>query len=320
MASAHTTRDHEEIRRWAEERGGVPTIVKGTGGLLRIDFVEGEQSGGREPSLEELSWDEWFRIFDENGLAFLCSPEEDSKFFKIVSEETAESKGDGRRRQTGRRRTGRTQQRRTQARGNGHDRQEERSRRRATRAEASPAPPPAIEREVSNAKQRMSSAKSALPLLKDQHRLVERIFQMFNRMKTKEERWACFEVLADHLAAHTEIEERFFYPAAKLKQTEPLLQHSLEEHMETKQLIAAIMNMQDADAPEFSSKMKELEKAVQEHVQEEESRLMPAVQKLFTSEELGEIGANMQQLFLDLIDREPRQEVPAHVSEVPSLE
>jgi hypothetical protein len=84
MASATSTRDHEQIRAWAEERGGVPTVVKGTEGLLRIDFVEGPRSGGREKSLEQVDWDRWFELFDESDLAFLFSPEPDSKFFKLV--------------------------------------------------------------------------------------------------------------------------------------------------------------------------------------------------------------------------------------------
>jgi hypothetical protein len=84
MGSAIRTTDHDGIRRWAEDRGGIPTIVKGTEGLLRIDFVRGAASGGRAASLEEVSWDRWFEIFDENALTFLCSLEPDNKFFKLV--------------------------------------------------------------------------------------------------------------------------------------------------------------------------------------------------------------------------------------------
>ncbi|NUP05307.1 MAG: hypothetical protein HOW73_04510 [Polyangiaceae bacterium] len=89
MASAIQTQDHEEIRQWAEDRGGIPTIVKGTEGLLRIDFVSGEASGGREPSLEAVDWDRWFEIFDDNHLSFLHSADKESRFFKLVSEDGA---------------------------------------------------------------------------------------------------------------------------------------------------------------------------------------------------------------------------------------
>src|SRR5947209_9412676 len=72
MANSRTTTDHDEIRRWAEERGGVPSTVAATEqggepGILRIDFPG--YSG--EGTLEEISWDDFFRKFDENGLAFL---------------------------------------------------------------------------------------------------------------------------------------------------------------------------------------------------------------------------------------------------------
>ena len=102
MASATQTRDHDEIRRWAEERGGIPTIVDGTRGLLRIDFVKGTKSGGRNLRLDEVSWDDWFRIFDDNDLVFLHQPEGESKFFKLVSPETARENEQGTRGRRGR--------------------------------------------------------------------------------------------------------------------------------------------------------------------------------------------------------------------------
>jgi hypothetical protein len=90
MASkTHTTTDHDEIRRWVEDHGGKPATVRGTEnggpGVLRFDFPGG--SGSDE--LEAISWDDWFRKFDDNGLALLYQEEkasgEDSTFFKLVS-------------------------------------------------------------------------------------------------------------------------------------------------------------------------------------------------------------------------------------------
>ena len=65
------TTDHDEIRKWAEARGGKPATVKRTGGneevgVLRIDFPG--YSG--KDSLEEITWDESFAKFDEKNLAF----------------------------------------------------------------------------------------------------------------------------------------------------------------------------------------------------------------------------------------------------------
>jgi hypothetical protein len=98
MASeSKTTTDHKTIQKWAVARGGKPTSVKGTerdgeAGLLRIDFP-GYSGGDR---LEEISWDEFFKKFDEKNLAFLyqehTSSGEESRFFKLISRDSAEHK------------------------------------------------------------------------------------------------------------------------------------------------------------------------------------------------------------------------------------
>jgi hypothetical protein len=83
---AEATTDHDEIRRWVEERGGRPARVQGTGeddaGILRIDF------GEQDENLEPISWEEWFETFDRSGLAFLYDDEPNSRFNKLVARET----------------------------------------------------------------------------------------------------------------------------------------------------------------------------------------------------------------------------------------
>jgi hypothetical protein len=85
MSAPHTTTSHKKIRTWIEARDGHPARVKtsGDGGILRIDFGEPEED------LEEIEWDEFFKIFDQNHLAFLYQDEtqdgETSRFSKFVS-------------------------------------------------------------------------------------------------------------------------------------------------------------------------------------------------------------------------------------------
>jgi hypothetical protein len=97
MSSAHPLTDHDEIRRWAEERNAKPSCVKGTGGkddtgMIRLDFPG--YSGG--DSLQEISWEEWFQKFDENDLALLVQDKtaqgQKSNFNKLVSRATAEQR------------------------------------------------------------------------------------------------------------------------------------------------------------------------------------------------------------------------------------
>jgi len=92
----HVTTDHDEIRQWAEERGGKPACVRNTGGkgdigMVRLDFPGFSGKG----SLEPIDWDTWFRKFDDEKLALLyqekTSRGEKSNFNKLVSRETASS-------------------------------------------------------------------------------------------------------------------------------------------------------------------------------------------------------------------------------------
>ncbi|MFF2485614.1 hypothetical protein ACFVSU_04395 [Microbacterium sp. NPDC058062] len=66
------TTDHDVIRQWAEDRHATPATVEGTAqegnvGELRFDF----DFGNDLEDLKEVSWDDWFRAFDERGLEFV---------------------------------------------------------------------------------------------------------------------------------------------------------------------------------------------------------------------------------------------------------
>ena len=86
MSEARKITDHTEIRQWAEKRGGVPSIVKGTEseegeGVLRFDF------GKREPNLKPVDWDGFFEVFEDRDLALLAqdsAEDGESRFFKFV--------------------------------------------------------------------------------------------------------------------------------------------------------------------------------------------------------------------------------------------
>ncbi len=95
-SKAKTTRDHDEIKAWAEARGGKPAHVADTGsagdiGILRLEFPGATASN--DASLEEITWEQFFEKFDERGLSLLYQEEtasgDRSNFNKLLSETTA---------------------------------------------------------------------------------------------------------------------------------------------------------------------------------------------------------------------------------------
>jgi len=89
------TTDHDEIRRWAEDHGGTPARVRGTGdkddpGILRIDFP----GGAGEGELEQIDWDEWFEKFEQQKLAAVLQERkadgEPSTFIKLVKRDSVD--------------------------------------------------------------------------------------------------------------------------------------------------------------------------------------------------------------------------------------
>lgn len=91
MTLSRTTRDHEEIRRWAEARGAVPAEVKGTerdgeAGIIRFEFPNAPNRN--DSKLEEISWEDFFEKFDQNNLEMVFQEKtadgQQSNFNKLV--------------------------------------------------------------------------------------------------------------------------------------------------------------------------------------------------------------------------------------------
>jgi hypothetical protein len=89
MSEGQTTTDHNVIRKWVEQRGGVPTSVRGTekrgddAGVLRIDFEPADKE------LKRIDWSEFFDKFEREKLAFLYQDKTKegkvSRFHKFVA-------------------------------------------------------------------------------------------------------------------------------------------------------------------------------------------------------------------------------------------
>jgi hypothetical protein len=73
--------DHAQIQHWAQARHGAPACVEGATdacepAMLRFDFSDPDEL------VEPISWDQWFRCFDDADLALMCA--NDSRFYKLA--------------------------------------------------------------------------------------------------------------------------------------------------------------------------------------------------------------------------------------------
>jgi hypothetical protein len=98
-STSKTTRDHDEIRQWAEARNAIPCEVAGTErgdepGILRFEFPGARNHN--DDKLREISWEDFFEKFDDSDLEFLyqetTADGKKSNFNKLIHPESENSK------------------------------------------------------------------------------------------------------------------------------------------------------------------------------------------------------------------------------------
>ncbi|OJH35666.1 hemerythrin domain-containing protein [Cystobacter ferrugineus] len=160
----------------------------------------------------------------------------------------------------------------------------------------------------------------AIELLTQQHREVEELFEKFEKAGEGKEELLMdlFVRIADNLAAHATIEEKLFYPSVYVGPTADKLQEAVEEHLAAKRVIADLLDMDPSDE-QFRAKVKVLQELVEHHVEEEEKELFKQVKKLLTKEELTVMGEQLEAMFSELIQSQPRMQVPREIGEAAPL-
>jgi hemerythrin superfamily protein len=119
------------------------------------------------------------------------------------------------------------------------------------------------------------------------------------------ERQRLFGQIKHELSVHAQVEEEHVYPV--FQQAEPTSDaaaEALEEHRKLKTLVTALES--GADDTTWVSKMLELKKAVEHHVQEEEQDLFVKGRKVLTPAEAEELGR-----LVEAAKKEVKGEAPA---------
>ena len=134
-------------------------------------------------------------------------------------------------------------------------------------------------------------------MLKDDHKVVEKLFKRFEQAgeKAYTEKRAVVDRIIEELSKHAAVEEQLFYPVtrATVPAVEDVALESLEEHHIVKWLLSELDGM-DPQAERFVPKVTVLIENVRHHVEEEEGDYFPKVREELGRKALGELGDAME--------------------------
>lgn len=143
---------------------------------------------------------------------------------------------------------------------------------------------------------------SAIELLKQQHREVEDLFQRI-KASHADARISLLGRVAESLTIHSALEEQYFYPFARRRGVDGLIDESLKDHAEVRQLVSEILQVKQTD-PRLEGLCGRLERMVGEHVRQEERLLMPRVEAVSGRDELVALREDMGRAIDAWRDRE----------------
>ena len=138
----------------------------------------------------------------------------------------------------------------------------------------------------------------AIKLLVEDHKAVENLFLDYEETEDANTKATLAAAICKDLTVHTMVEEELFYPAAREVGAtmdeaviDDLLDEAEHEHAMAKDLIAKIKTM--STGSELDAAMQKLKRAIEHHVEEEETELFPKLKK--SGMETAVLGARMME-------------------------
>jgi hemerythrin superfamily protein len=131
-------------------------------------------------------------------------------------------------------------------------------------------------------------ASDAVTLIMNDHRMLEKLFEQVQ--SGSGDRKTLVDEIAARLTAHARAEEQKVYPA--LTKADPgesdEVEHAYHEHDEAEELLEKVVK--NVDSPQFDRIFAEFVKAVEHHVEEEESEVLPALREAVDKASLDKLG------------------------------
>jgi len=150
--------------------------------------------------------------------------------------------------------------------------------------------------------------KDAISLLIAEHEEVRKLLGDLAETTTraKKKRTELLEEIGVMLRVHAKIEEEIFYPAfldaAEKSEDRKMFHEAREEHRAVEELVLPDLEKTDPGTEEFGGRAKVLKELVEHHADEEEDSMFPRAKKLFAGEQLRELGEQMEERKLSLLE------------------
>lgn len=152
------------------------------------------------------------------------------------------------------------------------------------------------------ARQKESTAKNAVDLIKADHERVIGLYQDYETAGGDDKQWLAEKIMTE-LDIHSKLEEEIFYPAVRRKvdrEEQELISEAMEEHRAVRESIEELRSL-EPDDESFDNKVQDMMQDVQHHIDQEESDILLLAQEEL-ADELEDLGAEMQKRRQELIE------------------
>lgn len=139
--------------------------------------------------------------------------------------------------------------------------------------------------------------------LEKDHDRIRSLFSELDGTADPQELQDSFDKLGNLLTIHAEAEEQVLYPEARnCGGTAELIDKGQQEHDKGDQMVLAIKST-SPNKSEFKEKVRELQKFMLNHLDEEENDLFPRVRQCISDKKLEQLGTQLQETKTNVADK-----------------
>lgn len=155
-------------------------------------------------------------------------------------------------------------------------------------------------------------SQSVVEIIKDEHRLVDRLFNDYKTVTDAKQKQGIAHNVIKLLSIHGACEEMTVYPFLQNKggAAAAMIERAIQEHLQMKKDLHDLDKMNYGDAG-FDAKFQQVVNDTLSHVQEEESEMLPTLERLATPAELSDLSSS----FISsktIAPSRPHPDAPAH--------